>query len=322
MRALRWGFVLVALVCGLSNAASAEDKFPNRPIKFVVGFLAGGPTDTIARLMCDYLAAHIGQPCVVENKTGQGGMLAAQAVVNSPADGYTLLFVAPNNFIGNSLYKNLSFVHVRDTAPIAGIMKVTNIMVVPPSLPARTVAEFIALAKSKPGELTYASSGNGTSVHMSAELFKMMANLNMVHVPYRGSAGIYPDLLTGKVHVLFDNLPGSIQFVKTGKLRALGVTSATRSTALPDVPTVAETLPGYEASVFYGAAGPKGMPPQVVEFLNKAFNDAVSDPKVRERIAQLGGEPMPMTPAQFGKLTQDETDKWAKVVKAANLSVE
>ena len=232
------------------------------------------------------------------------------------------MFVGPNNSIGTTLYKNLSFVHPRDSTPVAGILAVTNVMVVPPSLPVKTAAEFIALVKSKPGKMTYASSGNGTSVHMSAELFKMMAELNMVHVPYRGSSGIYPDLLTGKVHVLFDNLPGSIQFVRDGKLRALGVTSTTRSAALPDVPTVAETLPGYEASVFYGVAGPKGMPPQIVETLNKAFTAALSDPRIKERIAQLGGEPMPMTPAQFGKLTQDETEKWAKVVKAANFSVE
>ena len=323
MRALRSLVLLVAFVCGLLAApALAEDKYPSRPIKFVVGFLAGGPTDIVARLMCDFLTPHLGQPCVVENRTGQGGMLAAKSVIESSPDGHTIMFVGPNNFIGTTLYKNLSFVHPRDTAPLAGMMKVTNVMVVPPSLPVKTAAEFIALAKSKPGELTYASSGNGTSVHMSAELFKMMASLNMVHVPYRGSAGIYPDLLTGKVHVLFDNLPGSIQFVREGKLRALGVTSTTRSPALADVPTVGETLPGYEASVFYGVAGPKGISPQIVEILNKAFTAAISDPKIKDRIVQLGGEPMPMTPAQFAKLTADETEKWAKVVRAANLSVE
>jgi tripartite-type tricarboxylate transporter receptor subunit TctC len=249
-------------------------------------------------------------------------MIAAQSVINSPPDGHTIMFVAPNNAIGASLYKNLSFVHVRDTTPIAGTMNLTNIMVVPPDLPVKTVADFIAIAKSKPGQLTYASSGNGTSVHMSAELFKMMTQLDMVHVPYRGSAGIYPDLMTGKVHVLFDNLPGSIEFVKTGKLRALGVTTAKRSDVLPDVPTVGETVPGYEASVFYGVAGPKGLPPHVVEILNKAFNAALADPRIKERIAQLGAVPTPMTPAEFGKLTADETEKWAKVVKAANITVE
>ena len=191
---------------------------------------------------------------------------------------------------------------MRDTTPIAGIMQLANIMVVPPSLPVKTVAEFIAYAKANPGKLTFASSGNGTSVHMSGELFKFMTKLDIVHVPYRGSAGIYPDLLTGKVDALFDNLPGSVEFVKTGKLRALGVTTAKRNAALPDVPTVGETVPGYEASVFYGVAGPKGMPPEVVAILNKAFNEALADPKMQKRLADLGGEPMPMTPAQFGKL--------------------
>jgi tripartite-type tricarboxylate transporter receptor subunit TctC len=216
----------------------------------------------------------------------------------------------------------LAFNHVRDTTPIAGTMRLANIMVVPPSLPVKSVAEFIAYAKANPGKLSYASSGNGTSVHMSAELFKMMTKLDMVHVPYKGSAGIYPDLLTGKVDVLFDNLPGSIEFVKTGKLRALGVTTAQRSRALPDAPTVGETVAGYEASVFYGVAAPKGVPPEIVGVLNKAFNEGVADPRIKERIAQLGGEPMPMTSAEFGKLLADETEKWAKVVKAANLSIE
>jgi len=323
MRAFRSLVLLLGLASILpSTTALAQEKFPNRPIKFVVGFLAGGPNDIVARVFCDWLTPRLGQPCVVENRTGQGGMLAAQSVINSPPDGHTIMFVAPNNAIGASLYKHLPFVHVRDTTPIAGTMNLTNIMVVPPSLPVKTVAEFIALAKSKPGELTYASSGNGTSVHMSAELFKMMTGLDMVHVPYRGSAGIYPDLMTGKVNVLFDNLPGSVEFVKSGKLRALGVTTAKRSNALPDVPSVGETVPGYEASVFYGVAGPKGMPPRVVEILNKAFNDALADPRIQERIAQLGGVPTPMTPAEFGKLVADETEKWAKVVRAANISVD
>lgn len=323
MRAARFIIVLVGLLCGpWFGSALAADKFPSRPIKFVVGFLAGGPNDTIARIFCEWLHEHLGQPCVVENKVGQGGMIAAASVINSPPDGYTIMFVAPNNAIGATLYKNLPFNHVRDTTPIAGTMRLANIMVVPPTLPVTTVAEFIAYGKANPGKLNFASSGNGTSVHMSGELFKMMTKLDMQHVPYKGSAGIYPDLLTGKVDVLFDNLPGSVEFVKTGKLRALGVTTAKRSNVLPDVPTVGETVPGYEASVFYGVAGPKGMPPDVLAILNKAFNDALADPKMQARIAQLGAEPMPMTPEEFGKLTADETEKWGKVVKAANISVE
>jgi tripartite-type tricarboxylate transporter receptor subunit TctC len=314
MRAGRFAALLLGFVCCFPEASAfAADKFPNRPIKFVVGFLAGGPNDTIARIFCEWLQSHLGQPCVVENKVGQGGMIAAASVINSPADGYTIMFVAPNNAIGQSLYKNLSFNHVRDTTPIAGIMQLANIMVVPPSLPVKTVQEFIDHAKANPGKLTFASSGNGTSVHMSGELFKFMTKLDIVHVPYRGSAGIYPDLLTGKVDTLFDNLPGAVEFVKTGKLRALGVTTVKRNPALPDVPTVSETVPGYEASVFYGVAAPKGVPSEVVAILNKTFNEALADPKMR---------PMPMTPEQFGKLTTDETEKWGKVVRAANISVE
>ena len=323
MRAVGFAVLLLGFVCGpLLTAAVAADKYPTRPIKFVVGFLAGGPNDIIARIFCDWLQPHLGQPCVVENKVGQGGMIAAKSVIDSPPDGYTIMFVAPNNAIGQTLYKNLPFNHVRDTTPIAGTMRLANIMVVPPDLPVHSVAEFIAYTKANPGKITFASSGNGTSVHMSGELFKMMANLDLLHVPYRGSAGIYPDLMTGKVHVLFDNLPGSMEFVKTGKLRALGVTTAKRNAALPDVPAVGETVQGYEASVFYGVAGPKGIPPEVVETLNKAFNAALADPKIQQRIADLGAEPTPMTPAQFGKLLADETEKWGKAVKAANISVE
>jgi tripartite-type tricarboxylate transporter receptor subunit TctC len=321
MRAIRFAALLIGVVCG-SLPAFAADKYPVRPMKFVVGFLAGGPNDTIARIFCEYLQSHLGQPCVVENKAGQGGMIAAKSVIDSPPDGYTFMFVAPNNAIGQSLYKNLPFNHVRDTTPIAGIMQLANMMVVPPSLPVKTVAEFIAYGKANPGKLTFASSGNGTSVHMSGELFKFMTGLDIVHVPYRGSAGIYPDLLTGKVDSLFDNLPGVVEFVKTGKLRALGVTTAKRNAALPDVPAVGETVPGYEASVFYGVAGPKGIPVDVVEILNKTFNEALADPRIQKRMADLGGEVTPMTPGQFGKLVSDETEKWAKVVKAANLSIE
>jgi tripartite-type tricarboxylate transporter receptor subunit TctC len=323
MRVLRFVILLLGFFCGLAlTPAFAEEKFPSRPIKFVVGFSAGGPTDTAARIMCEWLTPYLGQPCVVENRVGSGGMIAAHQVINSPPDGYTIMFVAPNNVIGNSLYKNLPFVFLRDSVPVAGIMQLTNVMVVPPSLGVTTVAEFIALAKARPGEIHYASSGNGTSVHMSAELFKMMTHLDMVHVPYRGSAPAYPDLLSGRVHVLFDNILGTVEFVKAGRLRALAVTTAVRSAALPDVPTLAETVPGYEASVFYGASAPKGTPPAVIEILNKAFTTALLDPNIQKRIAELGGVPMPMTPKEFGKLLTDETEKWAQVVRSAGISVE
>ena len=313
--------VLLGLLWPL-GAAFAADKYPVKPVHWVVGFAAGGPNDIVARVLGEWLSNYLGQQFVIENRVGSGGMIAANAVINSPPDGYTIMFVAPNNAIGATLYRNLPFVFLRDTAPVAGMMRLTNVMVVPPSLPVKTAAEFIAYAKANPGKLSYASSGNGTSVHMSAELFKMMAGLDMVHVPYRGSAAAYPDLMTAKVHVLFDNLPGSVEFVRTGKLRALAVTTATRSQALPDVPTVAETLPGYEASVFYGISAPKGTPTEAIDVLNKAVIAALADPKMRARIAELGGEPMPMSPTEFGKLLADETEKWGKVVRSAGISVE
>ena len=284
-------------------------------------YTPAGTTDILARIIGQYLSEHFGQQFVVENRAGSGGMIAANSVINSPPDGYTIMFVAPNNAIGASLYKNLPFNFLRDTAPVAGTMRVPNIMVVPPSLPVHTVAEFIDYAKANPGKLNLASSGNGTSVHLSAELFKAMTGIDMIHVPYRGSAPA-PDLMTGQVQVMFDNLPGSIEFVRAGKLRALGVTTAMRSEALPDVPTVGEIVPGYEASAWYGIAAPKGTPPEAIEILNKAVTAALADPKIRARIAELGGTPMPMTPAEFGKLVADETEKWGKVVKFAGISVE
>jgi tripartite-type tricarboxylate transporter receptor subunit TctC len=291
-------------------------------VHFIVGFTAGGPTDTVARIVGEWLSDYLGQQFVVENRAGSGGMIAANAVVNAPPDGYTILFVAPNNAIGASLYKNLPFNFLRDTAPVAGIMRLANIMVVPPSLPVHSVAEFIDYAKAHPGELSFASSGNGTSVHMSGELFKATTGINIVHVPYRGSSAAFPDLMTGKVHVMFDNLPGSIEFVRSGQLRALGVTTAKRSDVLPDVPAIGEIVPGYEASVWYGIAAPKGTPPEAIETLNKAMAVALAEPKMKARLAELGGIPMPMSPDEFGKLVADETEKWAKVVKFAGISVE
>jgi tripartite-type tricarboxylate transporter receptor subunit TctC len=323
MRTIRCLALLLGLFCGAAlKPALATEPFPSHPIKFVVGFAAGGGTDVVARIMCDWLTPHLGQPCVVENRTGSGGMIAAGAVINAPPDGYTILFIAPNDVIGNALYKNLPFDFLRDSAPVAGIMQLSNVMVVPPSLGVTSVAQFIALAKARPGEIHYASSGNGTSVHMSAELFKMMTNLNMVHVPYRGAAAAYPDLLAGRVHVMFDNIPSATGFIQAGTLRALAVTTKTRSAALPDIPTVAETVPGYEARVFYGVSAPKGTPPDVIDILNKAFTAAISNPAMQKRIAELGGVPMPMTSTEFGRLLTDESEKWADVVKAAGISVE
>jgi tripartite-type tricarboxylate transporter receptor subunit TctC len=244
------------------------------------------------------------------------------AMLAAPADGYTIILDAPNNAISATLYKKLPFDFMRDTVPVAGVMRLTNIMVVPASLPVKTVADFIALAKASPGKLSFASSGNGTSVHMSGELFKAMTGVDIVHVPYRGSSGAYPDLLTGKVHVLFDNLPGAIEFVRGGQLRALGVTVGQRWPALPDVPTIGETVPGYEASVWYGISAAKGTPPEVVEILSRSVAAGLANPKLQAKLADLGGIPMPMSPAEFGKFIAAETEKWAKVVKFANISVE
>ena len=314
--------VLIGVFTITFGIGRAADIYPSRPIHWVVGFNAGGPNDITARIFGEWMSTHLGGQFVIENRTGQGGMIAANYVLKSAPDGYTVMFVAPNNAIGTSLYKKLPFDFLKESTPVAGLMRLANIMVVPPSLPVKTVPEFIAYAKAHPGELSFASSGNGTSVHMSGELFKAMTGIDMVHVPYRGSAAVYPDLLTGKVHVLFDNLPGSIQFVREGKLRALGVTTAERAKALPDVPTIAETVPGYEASVWYGIAGPKGMPAEAVETLNKAVKAALADPKMQERVAQFGATPMPMSAEEFGKLLVDETAKWAKVVKFANISIE
>lgn len=324
-RLLMVGLVDASLIAaGLlaSQAAVAAEKYPTRPIHFVAAFPAGGAVDITARIVADWLSNDLGQQVIVENRAGSGGNIGAASVVNSPPDGYTLLFDGANNTISASLYKKLPFDFIRDTTPVAGIMLLTNIMVVPPSLPVKTVADFIALAKAKPGQLSFASAGNGTSVHLSGELFKLTAGLDIIHVPYRGAAPAYPDLMTAKVHVLFDNLPGSIEFIRSGQLKALGVTVAKRWPALPDIPAIAETLPGYEAAPWYGISAPKGTPAEVVAILNKSMAAGLANPRMQAKLADLGGVPMPMSPAEFGKFVADDAAKWAKVVKAANLSVE
>lgn len=297
-----------------STVARAQ-AYPTRPVHWIVSFTAGGPNDTVARIIGQYLSHRLGQQFVIENKVGAGGNIGMAAVLSSPPDGYTIGFVAPNNAINTTLYEKLPFDFVRDSVPVAGTMLLTNVMVVHPDVPAKTVAEFIAYAKANPGTINMASSGSGTSVHMSGELFKVMTGINMQHVPYRGSAPAMQDLLTNRVQVIFDNLPGSMAHIKAGTLRALGVTAGKRAEALPDVPTIGETVPGYEAVIWYGIVAPKGTPPEVVDTLNAAVNAVLADPQLKAKLAALGGEPMPMTPAQFGKLIADETEKWAKVVK-------
>jgi tripartite-type tricarboxylate transporter receptor subunit TctC len=304
-----------AAALGTASTLASAQAYPTRPVHWIVSFTAGGPNDTVARIIGQYLSDRLGQQFVIENKVGAGGNIGMAAVLSSPPDGYTIGFVAPNNAINTTLYEKLPFDFVRDSVPVAGTMLLTNVMVVHPDVPAKTVAEFIAYAKANPGKINMASSGSGTSVHMSGELFKVMTGVNMQHVPYRGSAPAMQDLLTNRVQVMFDNLPGSMAHIKAGTLRALGVTAGKRAEALPDVPTIGETVPGYEAVIWYGIVAPKGTPPEVVDTLNTAVNEVLADPQLKARLAALGGEPMPMTPAQFGKLIADETEKWAKVVK-------
>ncbi|WP_375310745.1 tripartite tricarboxylate transporter substrate binding protein [Bradyrhizobium sp. A5] len=320
LRCAVFGLVLLSTLVGAAPRAFAA--YPDRPVHWIIGFSAGGPVDIVARIMAQWLSDKFGQQFIVENKAGSGGNIAAGAAINSPPDGYTLLFVAPNNAISTSLYKKLPFDFLRDTVPVASIMQLTNMLVVSNAVPAKTVAEFIDYCKANPGKISYASSGNGTSVHMSAELFKAMTKCDMVHVPYRGSAIAFPDIISNKVQLIFDNLPSALEQAKGGNVRALGVTSPQRWPIVPDVPAIAETVPGFESVGFYGISAPKGTPPEVVEILNKAVNEALKDPKLVARLAETGGIPKPMTPAEFGKLVADETDKWRKVVEFAGVSVD
>ena len=311
---------LAGIVAGVVPCSAAG--YPDRPVHWLIGFAAGGPVDIVARIMSQWLSERLGQQFVVENRAGAGGNVAAAAAINSAPDGYTLLFVAPNNAISASLYKHLSYDFMRDTVPVASIMQLTNMLVVSNAMPVKTVQEFIDYCKANPGKVSYASSGYGTSVHMSAELFKAMAGIDMVHVPYRGSAIAFPDIISNKVQLIFDNLPSALEQSRSGTVRALGVTSPQRWPGVPDVPAIAETVPGFESVGFYGISAPKGTPPQIVEILNKAVGEALKDPKVVERLTAIGGIPKAMTPAEFGKLVADETEKWRKVVEFSGASVE
>ena len=321
MRAVFTGLICLFSLAGGAAPISAAD-YPNRPVRWLIGFAAGGPVDVVARIMAQWLSEHLGQQFVVENRTGSGGNIAAAAAINSSPDGYTILFVAPNNAISTSLYKHLTYDFIRDTVPVASIMQLTNMLVVSNGMPVKSVKELIDYCKANPGKISYASSGNGTSVHMSAELFKAMTGCNMVHVPYRGSAIAFPDIISNKVQLIFDNLPSGLEQSRAGTVRALGVTSPQRWPGLPDVPAIAETVPGFESVGFYGISAPKGTPPEIVEILNKAVGEALKDPKVAERLTTVGGIPKPMTPAEFGKLIADETEKWRKVVEFAGVSVD
>jgi tripartite-type tricarboxylate transporter receptor subunit TctC len=315
MKSILFGALGLALAPAAGVPQARALDYPARPVHVIVGYPAGGTTDILARLVGQYLSERLGQQFIIDNRSGAGNNIGTEAVVNAAPDGYTLLLVNPANAINATLYEKLPFNFVRDIVPVAGIIRVPNVMEVNPAVPAKTVAEFIAYTKANPGKVNMASSGNGTSIHVSGELFKMMTRVDMLHVPYRGSAPALTDLMGGQVQVLFDNMPSSIEYLKAGKLRPLAVTTAARSDALPGVPTVAETVPGYEASAWFGLGAPKGTPAEIVDKLNAAVNAGLADPKLKARLADLGGTMLVGPPGDFGKLVVEETEKWAKVVK-------
>ena len=304
-----------------SRLAGAQ-AYPSRPVRIVVGFPAGGTTDILARLVGQWLSERLGQQFVIENRPGAGGNIGTEAVVKSPADGYTLLQVVTPNAINATLYTNLGFNFIRDIAPVIGIMRVAYVIVVHPSVPVATVPEFIAYAKANPGKINYGSAGNGTPQHISCELFKMMAGVNLVHVPYRGGAPATTDLVGGHLQVIFSPVPESIEHVKAGKLRPLAVTTAAPLDVLPNVPTVGAFVPGYEASGFAGIGAPKGTPAEIIDKLNQEINAGLADPKIKARIAELGGSVLAGSPAAFGTLVANDTAKWAKVIRFADIKVE
>ncbi|MFZ0607701.1 MAG: tripartite tricarboxylate transporter substrate binding protein [Xanthobacteraceae bacterium] len=316
---------VVSLVLALALGAGpvrAQEDYPNHAVRWLVGYPPGGSTDICARLIGNYLSQRLHQQFTIENKPGAGNNLATEMAAHSPPDGYTVFLVNPANAINATLYKNLNFDFLRDMAPVAGFIRVPNVMEVNPNVPAHTVKEFIDYAKANPGKVNMASAGIGTSTHLSGELFMMMTGVKLVHVPYRGAGPALTDMMGGQVQVFFDNMPSSIGYIRAGKLRALAVTTAERSKELPDVPTVAETVPGYEASAFFGMAVPAGTPRDIVERLNRAVNDALADPDVQAKLAALGGTLIPGTPEDFGNLLADETDKWGKVVKTTGVTAE
>jgi len=313
--------VAAAALPAMSWVARAQ-AYPTRPVRVIVGVTPGGAPDIVARLVGQWLSERLGQQFVVENRPGAGTNLAAEAVVRAPADGYALLLVGATNTINTTLYEKLSFNFLRDIAPVAGITRERMVMVVHPSFPAKTVPEFISYAKTNPRKVSMASPGIGTTPHLAGELFKMMAGIDMIHVPYRGGGQVMTDLIAGQVQVSFIGLSVAIEHIKSGKLRALAVTAATRSDVLPDIPTVDEFVPGYEASAWFGIGAPKNTPADIVDKLNTEINAGLADPKMKARLADLGGTPMPMTPAGFTEFIADETEKWAKVIKFAGIKPE
>jgi len=312
------GAVALPAVSGIARAQT----YPTRPVRLIVGFAPGGPTDILARLMGQWLSERLGQPFVVDNRPGASGNIAAEAVVRAPADGYTLLLVGGNNAINATLYDKLNFNFIRDIAPVATIIRAPQILVVNPSVPAKTIPEFIAYAKAHPRKLNMASGGTGTPPHLAGELFKMMAGVDLIHVPYRGNGPAFNDLIGGQVQVMFPSPVGLLEYIRAGKLRALAVTTAMRSEALADLPTVGDFVPGYEASGWFGVGAPRNTPSEIIDKLNKEINAALADPKLKTRLADLGGDVLALSPGEFGRLIADETEKWGKVIRAANIKPE
>ncbi len=322
MPLLRRQFLRVAAGAVALPAASRltwAETYPSRPVRVIVGFAAGGPNDVLARLIGRWLAKRLGQPFVIENRPGAGSNIATEMVVRASPDGFTLLLVGSPNAINTTLYDQLSFNFMRDIAPVASVMRGALVLVLHPSVPARTLPEFIAYAKANPGKLSYGSGGVGGITHITAELFKMMAGVEMVHVPYRGVAAALSDLLGGQVQVLFANPAQSIQYTGAGRLRPLAITTATRSEAFPDIPTVSEFVPGYEASSIFGFGAPRNTPAEIIDRLNKEINAVLADPEIKARVADLDGTVLAGSPEDFGKLIAEETEKWGKVIRAANI---
>jgi tripartite-type tricarboxylate transporter receptor subunit TctC len=308
----------VAALPAVSRNTSAQ-AYPSRPIHLILTTTPGGPADVVARLMGQWLSERLGQPFVIENRPGAGSNIGTEAVVRAPADGYTLLLVAAGNASNATLYDKLNFNFIRDIAPVAGLIRAPFVMVVNPSFPAKTIPELIAYAKANPGKINFASGGTGYASHLSGELVKMMTGVNMVHVPYRGQAPAMTDLLGGQVQVMFDSVVSSLSHIRAGKLRPLAVTTSTRSEVLPDIPTMGDFLPGYEASIWFGVGAPRNTPTEIVDRLNKEINAGLANPTIKARLAELGGTTLPGSPADFGKLIVEETEKWAKVIKYANI---
>lgn len=319
-----WHSLLLSLtmLVAISPAAAQDENYPNRPVRWTLGFPPGGPNDVVARLIAQRLSDRLGQPFVIESRPGAGSNIATQAVVNAAPDGYNILNIGHFNAINATLYKKLPFNFIRDIVPVAGMVQMSNVLVVHPSLPVKTVPELIAYLKDNPGKVSYASGGNGTSAHLGAELFNVMTGTSMTHVPYRGAGAVLTDLLPGRVQAYINILQSSLQQIRDGQLRALAVTSATRSDLLPDVPTISETVPGFEVTTWYGIGVPKGTPAAIVRKLNSEVNAALQDPKIKVRLQELGAEPFIATPEQMATYVATETDRWGKAVTFSGASVE